>query len=150
MKGKIKYIAAIELDEYILRRLKSFFKKKKIAEHKNTEDYFYGFRDGVEIFVRISKIFKDLKEPLGYLIIRRKFSEEKKILRVDYLFGEYMTKKEVFDFKILKKGGGNEKRKENKIRNDGNGRKSEGVVQELVRKEENGIMDEILWSNKAK
>jgi len=115
----MKYIVVVKLDEKLLKRIKSFFKLKKIAEHKNTEDYFYGKIGRASVMVRVAKCFKTFEKPYGYLIVRRNYSESRKSLRVDFLFGDVIyDKKEIFNFRVFKQGGKNE-RKENKNTNAG-------------------------------
>jgi len=97
-----KFIAVIRMNKEILSVLHSFFEKDKIADHKHTEDFFYGFdKNGNKIIIRVSKYFKGMKEPRGFLIVRRKYSKAFKSLRIDYLFGdEAKDFNEVFNFEV--------------------------------------------------
>jgi hypothetical protein len=143
---KLKYIAVIRLDEDILKRLKTFFRKQKLAEHEHTEDYFYGYVNNNKVIIRISKYFKDFQKPIGYLIIRRKYSLTKKILRVDYLWGDFIAKKEVFNFFIKEV---KDEKKENKEGNGGNGGKSVQIPSVITEGDTGRDMDDVLWEHEV-
>jgi glycosyltransferase involved in cell wall biosynthesis len=142
---KLKYIAVIKLDEDILKKLKTFFRKQKLAEHEHTEDYFYGYVNNNKVIIRISKYFKDFQKPIGYLIIRRKYSSTKKILRIDYLWGDFIAKKEVFNFFIKEV---KDEKKENKEGNQGGGAAGIQIPSVFTKGDTGRNMDVVLWKHK--